>query len=51
MQNALKKFLIIILIIILIIAFSSSYNYSNIDNLAFVVALGIDVSDTKKELK
>ena len=47
MQNTFKKILTIILIIILIIAFSSSYNYSNIDNLAFVVALGIDVSDTK----
>lgn len=46
-QNFFKKFFIFIIIIIFIIAFSASYNTLNIDNLAFVVALGIDVSDSK----
>lgn len=50
MQSVLKKIFIIVIIIIFIVAFSSSYNTLNIDNLAFVVALGIDVSDSK-ELK
>lgn len=44
--NKFKKIIIylffIIVIIILILAFSSSYRSFNIDNLAFVIALGID---------
>ena len=47
MFNIAKKILIITIIVIFIIAFSASYNYSNIDSLAFVVAMGIDVSETK----
>ena len=47
MFNIAKKILIITIIVIFIIAFSASYNYSNIDSFAFVVAMGIDVSETK----
>ena len=47
MNNYLKRFIILLFIIILIIAFSSSYQSLSIDNLAFVVALGIDTSDTQ----
>lgn len=46
MKNILRKTLIFIIIIIFICSFSSSYNSLNLDNLAFVVALGIDKSDT-----
>ena len=46
MNNLLKKFFIIILIIVFLIAFSSSYQSSNIGNVAVVVAMGFDVSDT-----
>lgn len=46
MKNILQKIFIFIIIIIFICSFSSSYNSLNIDNLAFVVALGIDKSDT-----
>ena len=46
MNNLLKKFFIIILIIVFLIAFSSSYQSSNIGNVAVVVAMGFDISDT-----
>jgi spore germination protein KC len=39
------KFFIFIIIIVLILAFSGSYNYFNIDNLAFVDAIAIDLAD------
>lgn len=42
------KIFIIILIIISFISFSYSYKALNIENLAFVVALGIDSSDSKE---
>lgn len=48
MNNILKKIFITIIILVLLIAFNSSYSALNIDNLAFVVAMGIDVSDTKQ---
>lgn len=48
MQSILKKLLIFLLIIIFFIAFSASYASLNIDTLAFVVALGIDISDSDK---
>ncbi len=48
MTSFLKKFFIVIAIIIFLIAFSASYKSSNIGNLALVVAMGIDVSDTNK---
>lgn len=48
MQKFLVKIFIIILIIIFFISFSYSYKALNIENLAFVVALGIDTSDSKK---
>lgn len=47
MNKFLKKIFITIVFIIFIVAFSSSYISLNIDNLAFVVALGIDTSDSK----
>lgn len=40
-----KKVFIFIMIILLMIAFSSSYESYSIDNLAFVVAVGIDSGD------
>ena len=46
MKKFFKRLLIFVLIIVIIIAFSSSYSALNIDNLATVVALGIDTSDT-----
>ena len=46
--NILKKVLIIVLIILFISSFSASYNSLNIDNSAFVIALGIDKSTTNK---
>lgn len=42
------KIFIIIIIIIFFISFSYSYKTLNIENLAFVVALGIDTSDSKE---
>lgn len=47
MNSILKKIFITVIILILLIAFNSSYSALNIDNLAFVIAMGIDVSDTK----
>lgn len=48
MQSILKKILIFLVLIIFLVAFSASYASLNIDNLAFVVALGIDVSNADK---
>lgn len=47
-SNILKKIFIIILIILFISNFSTSYNSLNIDNSAFVIALGIDKSTSNK---
>lgn len=47
-SNILKKIFIIILILIFISNFSASYNSLNIDNSAFVVAIGIDKSTSNK---
>lgn len=48
MNNLLRKFFIVIIIIIFLIAFSPSYHSSNVGNVAVVVAMGLDVSDTNK---
>ena len=48
MKNIIKKSFIITLIIIFFTAFSNSYEALNIDNLALVVALGIDSTNTDK---
>lgn len=48
MKKIFIKIFIIILIIIFFISFSYSYKALNIENLAFVVALGIDSSDSKE---
>lgn len=45
MKNCIKSIFIIILISIFIYAFSSSYTSHSIENLAYVVAMGIDKSD------
>lgn len=48
MNTIIKNAFILILIIIFIIAFSSSYSSLSIDNLAYVLAIAIDSSDTNK---
>lgn len=45
MPKILRNIFICVLIIIIIVAFSSSYASLNIDNLAYVFAIGIDASD------
>ena len=47
-SNIFYKIFILILIIIFIYSFSASYTSLNLDNLAFVVALGIDKSTSNK---
>lgn len=44
-NNILRNIFIIILIVILLTAFSSSYTSRGIDNLAYVIAIGIDISN------
>lgn len=48
MNSIWKKIFIITILLVFLVAFNSSYSSLNIDNLGFVVALGIDVSDTKE---
>ena len=43
-----KKSLIFIIILLFLAAFSSSYNALSIDKLAYVVAIGIDISENNK---
>ena len=45
MPKILRNIFICVLILIIIVAFSSSYASLNIDNLAYVFAIGIDASD------
>lgn len=48
MNKVTRTTLIIIITIIFLVAFSPSYNSLNIDNLAYVVGLGIDVGESEK---
>ena len=48
MPKLIKNIFIFILIIIFIVAFSSSYASLSMDNLAYVLAIGIDSSDENK---
>lgn len=47
MKKTLKRIFIILIVVTLFASFSYSYKALNIDALAFVVSLGIDVSETK----
>lgn len=47
-NNILTKIVILVLVIIFISSFSASYNTLNLDNSAFVVALGVDKSEADK---
>ena len=51
LNKFLKNISIFILIILLLLGFYSSYNLLKIDNLAFVVAVGIDKANTDNNLK
>lgn len=48
MNKILRNIFILLVIIVFILAFSPSYTSLNIDNLAYVVAIGIDSGDTEK---
>ena len=48
MNKLIKNTFILILIVIFIMAFSSSYFSLSMDNLAYVLAIGIDKSDENK---
>lgn len=48
MPKLLKNIFVFLLIILFIVAFSSSYASLSIDNLAYVLAIGIDTSDENK---
>lgn len=48
MKNIIRNIFILIVTIIFILAFSHSYSSLNIDNLAYVLAIGIDSSDNDK---
>ena len=52
MNNHIFKWVtIIIVIIIFLYAFSNSYSSSNIDNISYVVGVGVDLADDGKNLK
>ena len=46
MKDVLTKIVIVITLLIFMFGFSNSYSSHNIDNLAFVIALGIDSTET-----
>ena len=48
MKRMIRNIFIVIVIIIFMIAFTPSYTSLNIDNLAYVVALGIDAGEVEK---
>lgn len=47
-KNILKFLFSLCIILIFLYGFSSSYNYSSIDSLSYVVGLGIDMADDNK---
>lgn len=51
MKRLLRNIFIALLTIVLVMAFSSSYTSFSIDNLAFVIAIGIDTGDNDSNLK
>lgn len=50
-KKLIRNIFIAVVIIILVLAFSSSYTSFSIDNLAFVIAIGIDKGDNDSNLK
>lgn len=48
MNKIIKKIFIIAVILMLIMGFNSSYKSLSIDNLAYVIALGIDIGENEK---
>ncbi len=48
MKNAYKYILIILVAILFSFAFTSSHRIQSIDDLTYIVALGIDVGDTER---
>lgn len=48
MNKIIRNTFIVIVILVFMMAFTPSYTSLNIDNLAYVVALGIDVGETEK---
>lgn len=48
LKNVIKYIFVFILLIIFLYAFSSSYTSHNIDNLAYIIAMGIDSTDSGK---
>lgn len=50
-NKLIRNLSIVVIIIVLLIAFSSSYTSFSIDNLAFVIAIGIDKGDTQNNIK
>ena len=48
MVKVLKTLFVLVVIIIFVLAFSNSYNALSIENLAFVLAIGIDTSSDNK---
>ena len=48
MKNAYKYILIILVVILFSFAFTSSHRIQSIDDLTYIVALGIDVGDTER---
>lgn len=48
MQKLISSILVLMLLFIILYAFSASYSYDNIENLAYVIAIGIDSSNNGK---
>ena len=51
MKKLFRNIFIVLITIVLVMAFSSSYTSFSIDNLAFVIAIGIDTGDNDGNLK
>ena len=48
MQKITKTILVLMLAFIILYAFSASYSYDSIDNLAYVIAIGVDSTENDK---
>lgn len=48
MVKLLKTLFVLVIIVIFVLAFSNSYNALSIENLAYVLAIGIDTSSDNK---
>ena len=50
-KNMIKFFVIVVLTVVFMYAFSASYTSDSVDNIAYVIALAVDLNEGEKNLQ